>query len=117
VCGSVSIDSSRITGSLPTRAACCPVSPSTKNVRAWHREVWERSSGKQIACKFSRPKGSSTDSVVHVDSGEQKKDRDGCYMNERYGGFPQGVLVDWEDHGPFRVWAAFGDRRVAFVSP
>lgn len=47
-----------------------------------------------FACRFSRYEGSNTDRVDHVDSSEQKKGRDGYYMNARYGGFPQGTVVD-----------------------
>lgn len=41
-------------------------------------------------------------------------------MNARYGGFPQGTLVDWKTRGPSMGWdalASFADKRVGFVSP
>lgn len=74
-----------------------------KVLQEWHRTLGTELY-KTIACRFSRYEGFNTDCVGRANSREQKKDRDGCYMNARYGGFPQGTLVDWETRGPPMGW-------------
>lgn len=70
-----------------------------------------------IACRFSRHEGFNTDCVGHVDSREQKKDRDGCYMERTLRRLPAGYTGRLEDPRAVQGSGPFGNGRVGVVSP